>query len=267
MPTISQIGLPIPVTGEEFEDIVRDCLSVIFGIPFQKIGVPGQKQFGLDLYSGNIGVQCKRYKNTQLTTTILEKDIQQVEKNYPTIEKLIIATTYPRDVKIQQYVINRQGIQIEIYYWDIFETVLLQNMSIKELHYPKKNEDIPTKQFINRFLSLCHKYNVYEMLTNDYFVPFLERIYGNQDVFFEEVTMLINSDHSLNVNKVVLQEIAEFRDCLFNLVDVSSLHTVSNGGGIAIPTYFHDEVEKYWEEYKQKLLVLNRIYDKYKFGL
>lgn len=54
MPTISHTGLRIPATRDEFEDIVRDCLSVIFGVPFQKIGVPVQKQFGLDLYSGNI---------------------------------------------------------------------------------------------------------------------------------------------------------------------------------------------------------------------
>lgn len=67
MPTISEIGLPLPPTYQEFESIVCDYFTHTFKIPFQKWGRPGQAQYGIDLLGGNIGVQCKNYINTPLT--------------------------------------------------------------------------------------------------------------------------------------------------------------------------------------------------------
>ena len=93
MPSIYQIGLPIPKDYSEFENMVKEFFCNKYGCVFQKYGRPGQKQSGIDLICGTIGVQCKNYYNTQLTIPLLRKEYY-------------IVTTAKRDVVIQDYVRN-----------------------------------------------------------------------------------------------------------------------------------------------------------------
>ena len=82
MPSTYQIGLPIPKDYSEFENMVKEFFCNKYGCVFQKYGRPGQKQSGIDLICGTIGVQCKNYYNTQLTIPLLRKELEKCKKDY-----------------------------------------------------------------------------------------------------------------------------------------------------------------------------------------
>ena len=106
MPSIYQIGLPIPKDYSEFENMVKEFFCNKYGCVFQKYGRPGQKQSGIDLICGTIGVQCKNYYNTQLTIPLLRKELENAKKITPCLTEYYIVTTAKRDVVIQDYVRN-----------------------------------------------------------------------------------------------------------------------------------------------------------------
>ena len=80
MPSIYQIGLPIPKDYSEFENMVKEFFVINMDVCFKKYGRPGQKQSGIDLICGTIGVQCKKYYNTQLTIPLLRKELENAKR-------------------------------------------------------------------------------------------------------------------------------------------------------------------------------------------
>lgn len=269
MPTISEIGLPPPPTYQEFETIVCDYFSHKYGVPFQKWGRPGQAQYGIDLLGRNIGVQCKNYINTPLTIQKLENDIHQAEQLDPPLDKMYIVTTAREDVNIQQYVRSRVGkFPVEIYYWSVIENFLLENPRIKEKHYPIVNSTNATELFINEFLKLCNKYNIYAILEKeDYIAPYSINIIENSINFINELNVTLNSDGYIGVDKKVLQDIAKFYSSYEKMISVAAIDGHCNANSICTPIIPNNQRESrkiYYLNTRKELLTT---IVKYKYGI
>ncbi|MBP1920109.1 hypothetical protein [Youngiibacter multivorans] len=268
MPTISQIGLIPPEVFEEFEDIVCDYFSNILSLQFQKWGRQGQKQNGIDLIGGNIGVQCKNYRTKKLTIEIIENDVLLAEEISPSLSKLYFVTTAKRDAKIQQYFRSRKGkIPIEIHYWDLIENFLLQNPKVKDLHYPKEIEINNDQTVINQFLRLCNVYNIYTAIYEvDYINPYGDDIIYEADVFKAEMTALINSDISIGVNKEILRDLENFKNIYSRMISKATMCSCPNGAGMSIPNIWFEYIESHRVFFVDHRTKLSVIYSKYKFG-
>lgn len=266
MPSIHEIGIPIPTSYQEFESIVCDYFSNRFLNEFQKYGVQGQNQDGIDLIWNNIGVQCKNYKTTKLTEAKLESDIIKAEHIIPPLSHLFIVTTAPRDVKIQRYINNRsKEFPIEIYYWDVIENFLMQNPKIKSLYYPVQQND--TDEFIYMFLEKCVNYSLYDILRNNDFISiFRAESFMNIDSLKEELNCLVNSKESIRVDKNVLNDILTMISHLQYITRQLAMTSTPNVNGVSIPRFPHKKKEEIEKQILESRDEICRIYMKYKFG-
>lgn len=129
-----------PKNWQDFEELCFMLWSAKWGPGTQKNGRLGQAQSGVDFYGKQYpsdkftGVQCKGKNNNygkKLTKKEIERECIEAKKGTTKIEKLIFATTTPRDAKIQQYCRDltesqQFGFDVEAYFWDDIE---------EELHY------------------------------------------------------------------------------------------------------------------------------------
>lgn len=272
MPTIAQIGIPLPATFDELESIACDYFTYTYSMPFQKWGRSGQTQFGIDicgktLEGKNIGIQCKHYLNTKLTEDVLLNDIRKTENIDPPLDVMYFVTTAPRDVTIQNFCRTWKGkFPVEIYYWEVFEKFLLLHPQIKDLYYPKQIVDDVTQLFVNDFLKLCNKYYIYHALyETDYVAPYNDMVFEMCDLFYNEITALLVSDKSLNVDKVVLRDIQQFKDGFEYMIMQAALCGYSNGGNVCVPRFPEDEREELETFFMNSRKELIKIYSKYKF--
>jgi hypothetical protein len=111
MPTPSTSDLPTPKSWDEFEDITWEIYKRKWQDNHaQRYGRSGQPQNGIDIYGQEkssdkyIGVQCKRYKDKQLTKKIIQAEIVKAECFPSPLSEYIIATTESRDTKLQDFV-------------------------------------------------------------------------------------------------------------------------------------------------------------------
>lgn len=265
MPSIHEIGIPIPPSYQEFESIVCDYFSNRFLNEFQKYGVQGQNQAGIDLIWNNIGVQCKNYQTTKLTEAKLEDDICRAECITPQLTHLFIVTTAPRDVKIQSYINNRsRKFPIEIYYWDVIENYLLQNPKIKNLYYPVQQSD--TEEFIYLFLERCICYSLYDiMCNNDFINVFREESFCGIDSLKEELKCLVNSKVSIRVDKNVLNDVLTMISHLEYITHQLAMTATPNANGVSMPRFPYEKKEEIERQILESRNEICRIYIKYKF--
>lgn len=267
MPTISQIGLPKPVSGKELEDIAYVYFSHRFNVPFQKWGRIGQKQDGIDLMGGNIGVQCKNYNSTPLTVKIIESDIMRAEEKFPSLSQLYIVTTAPTDVKIQEYIRDRKGkFPVEIYYWEVLELFLLQNPQIKEMFYPAEKQIDQTQLFICQFLKLCNKYGMASIIEQvDFIVPYTYNTITTLERLANDLYSLIHSDEGILVNKEIKRKIDLFRENIWFLINKSSVYGIPNNN-VVVPRFPINKKEQIENEFLTKRNELAKTYGEYAFG-
>lgn len=135
-----QTTLQPPKNWQDFEELCFMLWSAKWGQGTQKNGRLGQAQSGVDFYGKQYpsdkytGVQCKGKNNNygkKLTKKEIDKECIEAKNGTTKIEKLIFATTTPRDAKIQQYCRDlteskKYGFDVEVYFWDDIE---------EELHY------------------------------------------------------------------------------------------------------------------------------------
>ena len=105
--------LPPPANWDMFENICCDLWKHIWADPKTHIhGRKGQSQNGIDIYGKPLfsysysGVQCKgknRYYGNALKTTEVDSECEKARGFQPQLDTFIIATTSPRDKKIQEY--------------------------------------------------------------------------------------------------------------------------------------------------------------------
>jgi len=99
--------IPIPDTGEAFEDVVEQMAPEAFDLhDVQKVGRSGQIQNGVDVVGRSnkdgsyVGIQCKRV--VALTVASLRQEVGKSLAFKPPLKSFILVTTAPRDVDAQE---------------------------------------------------------------------------------------------------------------------------------------------------------------------
>ena len=98
-----------PANWQDFERLCCIIWKSVWNDPNAKLnGRSGQSQNGVDIYGhdnkkpGYSGVQCKRYD--KISEAIIDDEIAKAQSFNPPLEHLTIATTVNRDVKIEEYI-------------------------------------------------------------------------------------------------------------------------------------------------------------------
>ncbi|HXB23641.1 MAG TPA: hypothetical protein VNV25_02850 [Gemmatimonadaceae bacterium] len=148
MPTPSTATLPKPKFEEEFEDIVVDVFSRVWGARIQRNGRRGQSQNGVDAYgtpphlAGRYaGIQSKRVQT--LTIADVRSELAKAETFVPALAEYVIATTADRDVTLQHDIRDldtgrRQSgrFPVSIWFWSDIARELARHSDLVETHFP-----------------------------------------------------------------------------------------------------------------------------------
>lgn len=150
----------IPPIGNEyvFEDFVCDIFNRIYStFSFQKYGVKGQKQNGIDIYYAGsldkrIVIQCKKKDINKSDEENRENLLKEIKHDFEKCKDLkfeyssfILASTYKNDVKIQESITKlSEDEQFDIQYWG-WETLVSYLANYPDLlkkYYPNYKIDI-----------------------------------------------------------------------------------------------------------------------------
>lgn len=130
-----------PKNWQDFETLCMKLWSEEFQSNFKQNGRNGQQQNGVDIYGvpkGKTeywGIQCKLKVDSQkISVEEIETEIHNAENFEPLLEYFIIATTSPKDAKVEEWVritnrtrLKQKKFGIELYCWEDIETLLNQN--------------------------------------------------------------------------------------------------------------------------------------------
>ena len=107
MTGLSSTTLPKPVNWQDFERSTRTLFEAVLDDPnTQMHGRTGQPQSGVDIWgvrkaTGSlVGIQCKK-SSDEITEKELKDEFKRARTFKPAIDEFILATTAPRDAKIQ----------------------------------------------------------------------------------------------------------------------------------------------------------------------
>lgn len=149
MPTIASSVVPSPKSWDEFEDVSLAAAKLRWGSnDFHRNGRTGQKQDGVDIFGcdndeRHIGVQCKNTVGG-VTLATVNSEIANAEKFEPKLDRLYIATTAPRDAKIQKEVRalsalrrKERKFRVGVLFWDDICQDLATDDDVFFSHYPQ----------------------------------------------------------------------------------------------------------------------------------
>ncbi len=154
-------SLPKPSNWQDFETLCKKLWGEIWNDPhIKKNGRSGQEQNGVDIVgipfgeNDYYGIQCKGkddYIKSKLTKTEIEIEIEKAKLFKPSLKYLYFATTANKDVKIEEY-IREKNIEhrknrlfgIEIFSWEDIVDLINENKHtsdfyIKSINYKSKN--------------------------------------------------------------------------------------------------------------------------------
>lgn len=150
MPTIHVTPFPTETPWQEFEKMTLHGMSLKWGSPTLQVeGRSGQNQHGVDIYGPDylgrpVAIQCKRYVAKLKFATVIEEvaNAEQFE-NGSNLNCLYIATTVPRDAKLQRDVrvlsedrIKKGKFAVGLIYWEDIFTGLLLDDKILASYFP-----------------------------------------------------------------------------------------------------------------------------------
>ncbi|MED1795416.1 hypothetical protein P4V54_22395 [Brevibacillus nitrificans] len=170
MPTMANSLLPAPKDWSEFEEIVASCLRIRWGNKnIYRIGRKGQRQHGVDIFGDDdvgrkAGVQCKLTEG-KLNLKIVDTEILKAEKFVPYLDIFYIATTAPRDSKLQEEIRvlseerkKQQKFPIQLLFWeDLFQDLTSDLLELNK-HYPELNLRIHNKEGKKTPIRISKKY-------------------------------------------------------------------------------------------------------------
>ncbi len=149
-PEPSDLQIPPPKDWQAFERHMRDLLEADWGPPVEMHGRSGQPQRGVDIYGRPNGgkdwhgVQCKQKDglcDAAVTGLELREEVKKAEKFKPKLGHFILATTGPRDVKVQAVAreltsAKRAPFSVQVMFWDDVLALYNQHPEVLERHYP-----------------------------------------------------------------------------------------------------------------------------------
>ncbi len=142
---ILQKSLRKPENWQDFESLCKKLWGEILEIPhkIKKNGRLGQLQNGVDVYgipkgqNAYWGVQSKGksdYLDSKLTKKEIDKEIKNAKSFLPKLEVFIIATTQSKDVRIEEYVRqrdienrNENSFEIMLFCWEDIADLIEEN--------------------------------------------------------------------------------------------------------------------------------------------
>jgi tetratricopeptide (TPR) repeat protein len=163
-----------PDNWQDFEELCYSLWKTIWDDPAtQRHGRTGQSQYGVDIYgqpdkgTAWAGVQCKGKENfteKQLTESELIAEVDKAKKFKPAISEFIVATTAPRDEKIQEAARKITDLHksaglfpVSVCAWnDIEERLLEHKPPIAKDWYPFLSDD-PLRTEFRAFLEEYHR--------------------------------------------------------------------------------------------------------------
>ncbi len=245
----SPVNIHPPKNWQDFETLCLKLFGEIWKIPheieFNSDNAQGQN--GVDIYGpvndglNYNGIQCKNKKlnlingsPNRITIKDIQAEIDKAKDFQPTLSKLIIATSLPKDQKIEEYVrttsvenIKNGLFSIQICFWEFFERKLSEFPEVYNWYV--KNEDFHRVKEISITFDngksevICHpkfQKNIkrYELKTaNDQLeeetknIAMLKNVFSNMKFSDKEVEdiLKINRGHTfenLNFNHALLGE-------------------------------------------------------------
>jgi tetratricopeptide (TPR) repeat protein len=145
MPTHA-VQLHPPRDEQVFEDLCRDLFRAHWGTA-QLYGRRGHEQKGIDLY-GKVGdehvaVQCKK-REGKLAEADVGKDVESARRHEPPFQRLVFATTAPRDPKLQDFVRGLPApFAVEVWFWDDLERELARHDDVFRVWEPALGSAAP----------------------------------------------------------------------------------------------------------------------------
>jgi hypothetical protein len=153
LPSLPALSLSPPQYWQVFEDLCCDLMRRVWNDPYtQKNGRSGQSQKGVDIFgrpnqeAGWAGMQCK-LKNPltggRLTLDEIKREVEQARKFRPPLKRLVIASTEPRDSRLQEEVRlideaeRREGsFSVSILFWEDVTSMLRNFPEVAQKYYP-----------------------------------------------------------------------------------------------------------------------------------
>ncbi len=145
----SDMQVPPSADWQAFERHLYDIYQAEWGASVKLHGRTGQPQCGVDVYGQPHGeqywgIQCKRHDaalNAAVTESELRGEIAKARGFKPKLARFILATTAPRDVKIQAVVrrLNerkRKPFSVEVLFWDDVLALYGKHPAVFRRHYP-----------------------------------------------------------------------------------------------------------------------------------
>lgn len=143
---------PAPANWQDFEQLCFNLWKDIWGssVHIQRYGRQGQRQHGLDIYWDKHGewggIQCKL--RSVLTEKDVRDDVEKAKSFKQPLKQLIIATTAPADVAIQDLATEittahtQEGrFKVWVYAWQNIEDLLLSHRPEDPWgYYPQRNK-------------------------------------------------------------------------------------------------------------------------------
>lgn len=177
MPTSSMMILPRTISENEFENICKDILEIMYQTNFQIFGRKGQRQNGIDILSdsfcdGHIVAQCKNYYKT--TYTNFQKqiitDIESTSKLNIKINTFIAMTSLDRDVDTQIWLTKITApFKLQILFWEDIQDIICKNQSLLANYYPNIfGEVFPTNERNSLISSAYNLKNTANLFNTDY---------------------------------------------------------------------------------------------------
>ncbi|WPS87818.1 hypothetical protein SMD22_25795 [Brevibacillus halotolerans] len=170
MPTMANSLIPAPKDWGEFEEIVASCLRIRWGNKnITRIGRKGQRQQGVDIYGDDdvgrrAGVQCKLTEG-KINLNIVDSEVLKAEKFVPYLDIYYIATTAPRDAKLQEEIRvlseqrkKQRKFPIQLLFWEDLIQDLTSDLLELNKHYPELNLRISNKEDKKTDIRISKKY-------------------------------------------------------------------------------------------------------------
>jgi len=150
MLSLSALSLPPPRNWQDFEDLCCDLWSKLWDDPAtQKIGRSGQAQQGVDICGRPeqgtewAAVQCKLKDRQALSRKEIEKEVMKARKFEPQLSRLVIATTAPRNARLQATVRkideaerNADSFSVTVFFWEDIVLKLGGYPEVVRKYYP-----------------------------------------------------------------------------------------------------------------------------------
>jgi len=158
---ISPTNIHPPKNWQDFETLCLKLWGEIWEIPheieFNSDNAQGQQ--GVDIYGAvddgakYNGIQCKNKKlnlidgsPNRITTSDIQAEIDKALHFQPKLNKLVIATSLPKDQKIEEYVriksvenVTNKLFSIQICFWDFFERKIPEFPKVNDWYLKHEN--------------------------------------------------------------------------------------------------------------------------------